>query len=164
MRTVKNGLKSALILLVLCTFFIKCNITYKVRNQFNNIERILHVPCGKVTIELVGKGNSKFVLKQKLDLDSEIMFNLDSLYIFYNDIKVKDFSKNKLTRSGERSFLISNNKTLETAFDLDKGVFEGDTIIVFGPGIIVCNQEPIDLDTIYYSFRNNIRIRGVNDF
>ena len=66
-----------------------CNLTYKVRNQQNDIESILYMPCGKVTIELIGKGNSKFVFSQKFDLDEKIIIYKDSLKIFLNEKQVK---------------------------------------------------------------------------
>ena len=71
-------------LILLLLLFNACNITYKVRNQYNDIEQALHMPCGKIAIELVGKGNSKFVFKQKFDLDEKAIVYTDSLKIFYN--------------------------------------------------------------------------------
>jgi len=148
----------------LCIVIDGCNITYKVRNQHNDIEQLIHFPCGKISIELIGKGNSKFVLKQSFDLDQDIIINMDSLIICYNDLVVDADHKHKNSKSNQKEMIISEKKILETAFELHKGVFEGDTITVFGKKYMKCDNVSITLDTIIYSFRNNLRIRGVNDF
>ncbi|MCG8308192.1 MAG: hypothetical protein MI975_12425 [Cytophagales bacterium] len=162
----KNGKfwRSILILLIAGALWTKCNITYKVRNQYNQIAHLYHFPCGKLSVELVGKGNSKFIVKQKFDLYADIVVRPDCLRIVYNDIAVDGEFKEKMARTGKREINISDKKTLEIAFDLDRGVFEGDTILVCGQKYMKCQDEFLSLDTVFYSFRNNIRIRGINDF
>lgn len=142
------------------TLFAGCNITYKVRNQFNDIEHTLHVPCGKVTIELIGRGNSKFMLRQRFNVDEKVVLFPDSLRVYYNDKKIEidqNFRKN------EKRIEISENKTLDVSFKFESGVFEGDTIIIYGNDYMNCNGIVIPLDTMIYSFVNTFRIAGVND-
>ncbi len=142
---------------------VGCNITYKVRNQFNDIEHLVHFPCGKVSVELIGKGNSVFTFKQRFDIESEISINSDSLHVYCNKkvIDIKHDLKNNNKKSNWTS--LDNKKTWEVSFNLDKGVFEGDTIIVYGNNYLRCHDEYISLDTMVYSFINNLRIKGVND-
>jgi hypothetical protein len=143
--------------------FTSCNITYKVRNQFYDIEHRISFPCGDVYIELVGRGNSIFTLRQKFDVQSEIYVNTDSLKISYNykpvivDYNLKDI------KNGSGSIKIDNRKTLDFSFKSDKSVFEGDTILVYNNNYIQCNDDMIALDSLIFSFINNIRIAGVND-
>ena len=141
-----------------------CNLTYKVRNQNNEIERIFHTPCGKISIELVGKGNSKFVLKQKFDLDEKAIVYMDSLKIFYNEKLIIAEHNLKTGKNTPVGMEIKENKLWEASFEFEKGVFEGDTIKVSGPGYVHCKDHVITLDTMVYSFVNSLRIFGVNDF
>ena len=149
--------------ILLLLLFSACNITYKVRNQHNDIERVLYMPCGKITIELVGKGNSKFVFKQKFDLDEKAIVYTDSLKIFYNKKLVKAKQSLKNGKNIHEEIEIIGNKLWESSFEFEKGVFEGDTISVIGPGYVHCKDHVISLDTMVYSFTNSLRIYGVND-
>lgn len=160
MKEVRKGL----LFLSLWIFVAGCNITYKVRNQHSEIEQILHFPCGKVAIELVGRGNSKFVLSQKFDVSERISVFEDSLFVYYNGNLVPIDHSLKAGSFNDLGKKIEENKTWEASFDLDKGVFEGDTIMVYGENYIRCYEESITLDTIIFSFVNNLRIKGVNDF
>lgn len=121
------------------------------------------MPCGKISMELVGKGNSKFVFKQKFDSDNKVIVYMDSLRIFYNrkQIEVRHNLKNALNIHEGKE--IAGNKLWETSFEFDTGVFEGDTIVIVGPGYVRCKDQVISLDTLVYSFVNSLRIHGVND-
>ena len=143
--------------------FNSCHITYKVRNQNYDIEEILYLPCGKVTAELVGKGNSKFVFKQRFDLDTMAIVQLDSLYIYYNDTQIKINHNIKGQKQSIGGIEVLDKLTWDASFELEKGVFEGDTILVYAPNYIQCNMHWITLDTMIFSFANNLRIFGVNE-
>ena len=156
----RNGLKFLLSLVILLGCY-GCHITYKVRNQQNELVHILSTPCGTSSIELIGRGNSKFMVKQSFELDAEVQIRTDSIKVFYNDFEVLTKHNNRDARDGVMSLEKSGN--LETSFEFDSGVFEGDTIKVFAPAYLRCFEHDISLDTIIYSFVNNLRIRGVND-
>lgn len=141
-----------------------CNLTYKVRNQNNEIEKIFNTPCGNISIELVGRGNSKFVFKQKFDLDEKAIVYLDSLKIYYNEKLIIAEHNLKNGKNIQGGIEVKEKKLWEASFEFEKGVFEGDTIIVFGPGFMNCKDQVITLDTMVYAFINNLRIYGVNDF
>jgi len=141
-----------------------CNITYKVRNQHGDITYIQHLPCGRVTYELIGKGNSKFMIKQRFDLDSDIQIFPDLLELHYNDNIIEAIQDLKKSIKNHEFITVSGRKSMQTAFEFDKGVFEGDTILVYGKGYMKCNNEVISMDTLIFSFINNLRIHGVNDF
>ena len=156
-------LKSLLFIIpfiILCS----CHITYKVRNQRNNIDEVMYFPCGKITIELEGRGNSKFTLNQKFELDEPVMIYMDSVKIFYNKKKINADFNLKNENGTHDPKMISGNSLLEASFEFEKGVFEGDTISVFGPGFIRCKDHEVTLDTLIYTFINKLRIYGVNDF
>ena len=123
----------------------------------------MYMPCGKISIELVGKGNSKFVFKQKIDLDDKVIVYTDSLRIFYNKKHIKVEHKLKNASNIHEGNEIVGNKTWEASFELDEGVFEGDTITVVGPGYVHCKDHIVSLDTMVYTFTNSLRIYGVND-
>lgn len=148
----------------LSVLFLGCDLTYKVRNQHNDIEETLHVPCGKLTLELIGKGNSKFVFSQKFNLDNEMLVFLDSINVYYNDDEIPINHNLKNGKLKSQGFAVNGKKAIESTFKLDKGVFEGDTIRIIGPNYIQCNDHLISLDTMIYTFINNLRIFGVNDF
>lgn len=150
--------------LFLISIFTGCDLTYKVRNQHNDIEEILHTPCGKVTFELVGRGNSKFVFNQKFDPDESIIVNLDSLKIFYNDFELTTAHDVKNNNKSQGIVEIKSKKSLETTFQIDQGVFEGDTIKIYGLNYLKCGDQFITLDTVVFAFINNLRIFGVNEF
>jgi len=153
-----------LIQLFLPIMFTGCDLTYKVRNQHNAIEETIHVPCGKVTFELVGRGNSKFVFNQKVDPDESIIVFPDSLKIFYNDYELNVDHNIKNGNKFQGGVEIKGKKSIETSFQIQKGVFEGDTIKVVGVNYLKCSDQLINLDTVTFAFINNLRIFGVNEF
>ena len=153
-----------LIQLVIPIFFSGCDLTYKVRNQHNAIEETFQVPCGKVTFELVGRGNSKFVFNQKVDPDENMIIFPDSLKVFYNDYELTSVHDIKNGNKFHGAVEVSGKKSIETSFQIDKGVFEGDTIKIVGVNYIKCGNQFINLDTVTFAFFNNLRIFGVNEF
>ncbi len=158
-----NAIRVLLILMgsVLCN---SCHLTYKVRNQHYEIEDVIHFSCGTVTIELVGKGNSKFVVKQRFDLDAAAIVQMDSLQVYYNDKPIDTRYNIKKQKQSDGGIEVQDKLIWDAAFEVESGVFEGDTILVFAPGYIQCKGQLIDMDTIIFSFANNLRIFGVNDF
>ncbi len=141
-----------------------CNLTYKVRNQHSNIEEIINIPCGKINVELIGRGNSKFVFKQKFNLDETSYVYIDSLKILYNDFAITPVNNLKNRTNSGCGIEINGKGSWESSFELEKGVFEGDTIKIFGSQYLQCKGQNITLDTLVYTFINNLRIQGVNDF
>ncbi len=141
-----------------------CNLTYKVRNQDYEIEDVIYFSCGKVTVELVGKGDSKFVIKQRFDLDAESLVQIDSLHVYYNDRRIETRNNIKKQKQADGGIEIQDKFIWDAEFEVEGGVFEGDTIFVFAPGYIQCKGKFSDMDTIIFSFANNLRIFGVNDF
>lgn len=141
-----------------------CNITYKVRNQHYEIESVLHTSCGKIMIELVGKGNSKFVVKQQCDLSEKVIVYMDSLRVFFNEKQIKVQHRINGEHNPQMEIELKENDLWEASFQFERGVFDGDTITVFGPTYLECENHVIALDTIIYSFSNRLRIHGVNDF
>jgi hypothetical protein len=161
----KNIFNLVGVIFILCSLLLSaCHITYKVRNQHSEVESILHTSCGKITIELVGRGNSKFVIKQTFDLSEKVIVNMDSIHVFYNNrpIRVKHNLINE--EKSQMQIELNENDLWESSFQFDKGVFEGDTIAVFGSAYVQCREQVISLDTLYFSFTNRLRIYGVNDF
>ncbi len=141
-----------------------CNLTYNVRNQHNDIKCILYMPCGKVTIELIGRGNSKFVFRQKFNLDENIIVFADSLKIYLNEKQIAVNHNLKNEQNNHDGLEIKDNKLWEASFQLEEGVFEGDTISVVGPSYVLCKDQVISLDSMVYSFRNSLQIYGINDY
>ena len=164
MRLPQNYIAITFLLIALTQLIFGCNLTYKVRNQNHDIEEIIYLPCGKVTVELVGKGNSKFLFRQKFDLDNKVIVFMDSLKIFYNERQIIAEHNLKSSIKASGGMEIEKNKAWEASFQFEKGVFEGDTILITGPGYLHCNGKLVTLDTMVYSFINNLRIYGVNDF
>ena len=58
---------------------------------------------------------------------------------------------------------IKNKKVLDSQFKIEAGVFEGDTIIVFASNYLICGQEYHNIDSLHFTFINNLRIKGIND-
>lgn len=161
----KNNFNWGVFFLLLHLLFLSaCNITYKVRNQHHEVESILHTSCGKITIELMGRGNSKFIIRQKFDLSDRVTIYMDSLHVYFNNkqIKINHNLKNEMNPQTEVE--LKENDVWETSFEFEKGIFEGDTIMVFGPSYVHCKDHIITLDSIFYSFTNRLRIYGINDF
>ena len=144
-------------------FLPGCDLTYKVRNQHSSIENIIHFPCGKITSELVGKGDSKFVFVQKFDLDEDVYVQVDSLRIYCNDLSVKVNHNLKKFSSTHGLIRVKDKKRWEASFQVEKGVFEGDTIWIYAPAYLQCHDQFVTLDSLVFAFVNNLRIFGVND-
>ncbi len=156
-------LKHLIISLSLVLFFLSsCNVTYKVLTTDNELEELLHMPCGKLTIEMIGKGNSKFTVTQHFDLKEKITINPSAFEAYYNgnqvDIKLLD----KTFKDLDRDYEVSGNDQFDYFFELNEGVFDGDTIALIAPRYIKCMGDFVGLDTVYYTFRNRLRIYGVN--
>ena len=158
----KVGIIWACLSLLLPLLYIGCNLTYKVRNQYYEIEEILYLPCGKITCDLIGKGNSRFVFRQRFDIDGPATIHLDSLKIYINNRSVQRYHNQIGNKDGITKWEVQSKEVWETSFELDRGVFEGDTIKVFGDGYVNCGNESITLDTMVYAFINSLRIHGVN--
>ena len=154
--------KFSFFLILLIPLSSGCNITYKIRNQFGELQELIHLPCGDVTLELIGKGNSKFTLRQRFNLEAKMLLNVDSIHVIFNGNEVRGGFKNINNRPQNKSLALFGINTLEFAFDLDEGVFEGDTIQVFGRNYFHCENQGKDLDTILYTFTNTFKIQGVN--
>jgi hypothetical protein len=144
-----------------CFLLVSCHITYTVRNQYQELEQLLHFPCGKVGLELEGKGNSKFIFSQKFDLDSPVTTFPDSVRIFFNEIPITYTIKNKSKNQSDQSKLVQSER-VEILFETTRGVFDGDRIIIFAPNYMMCNDLIVGFDTISYNFTNRLRIYGVN--
>jgi hypothetical protein len=146
---------------LLVVVLFSCNITYAVRNQRNVFSETLYFPCGKVAFELRGKGNSKFVFYQQIHSDENFIINPDSLHVYFNDEPQVLFHKFKNVRGRGKEILQGVNM-LETSFEIEGGVFEGDTIFIYAPGYVFCHTDIVDMNMLVYPFINNIRIYGVN--
>lgn len=143
--------------------FFSCNLTYKVRNQHSTLEDFLFMPCGKVSLELIGKGNSKFTFRQHFLLDESVTLHGGALMISYNEqILQPVISLSKPGKNGSEIWQLSGHEIIEHSFVLEDGVFEGDTIKIFSSGYLNCREQIMDIDTLVYSFTNNFRILGVN--
>lgn len=140
-----------------------CNLTYKVRNQFHEIEEIVYLPCGKISVELVGKGNSKFTFKQRLELDKPIQLKLDALTVLYNNQRISIQHNLRNNRQSGQMVKIKAKEVWEASFQFDSGVYEGDTIKVFAHNYVQCEGVSISLDTLKFTFVNAFTIHGVNN-
>jgi hypothetical protein len=89
---------------------------------------------------------------------------MDSLKIIYNERQIIAEHNLNSGIKANGGMEIEKNKSWETSFQFEQGVFEGDTILITGPGYVLCKGELVSLDTMVYSFINNLRIYGVNDF
>lgn len=164
MRNLSNYRVMIFLTIAVCQLVFGCNLTYKVRNQNHDIEEILYLPVGKITVELVGKGNSKFIFRQKFDLLDNAIVYVDSLKIICNDVQIAAEHNLNSSRKVKGGVEIEKGQSWEASFEFESGVFEGDTILIAGPGYVQCRDQVISLDTMIYSFTNNLRIYGVNDF
>ncbi len=153
--------KAFVIFFFLAQILASCGITYKVRTTDNELEELLFSPCGQLGLELVGKGNSKFIIRQRFLMNEDIYFYPDSIRAFYNRNPVElHFTDRKL--SGQGRIKISGEDKMDVSFELEDGVFDGDTIVIIAPRFIKCKDDLVTLDTIYYTFSNRLRIHGVN--
>jgi hypothetical protein len=143
-------------------FLASCGITYKVRNTKNELEEVLYFPCGHITFALEGAGNSKFKLKQRFDLSERIELYADSLQVIYNGKALPGNRISKGLATTDGIVEITQNERFEFGFELEEGVFDGDTIAIYAPDFIKCSQDFITLDTVFYTFENRLRIYGVN--
>ena len=112
-------------------------------------------------MELIGKGNSIFTFKQQFQGEDQVFVNPDSLILCCNN-KVISAEHNIKNRNSDWIEL-KNKNIWEASFRIEGGVFEGDTITVFASNYLMCDQQFFSLDTLVYSFINNLRIRGIND-
>lgn len=142
--------------------FSSCNITYKVRDQYQELEQFLYFPCGKVGFELIGRGNSKFIFRQNFILNKHVTVFPDSMKFFLNDKPISVGSNKGDGFDVLKVIEIEGNKKNEIYFETEEGVFDGDTIAVFAERYLNCDGEFIGFDTIYYTFLNRVRIHGVN--
>ena len=153
---IRSNLKFIFVLML----FASCNITYKVRNSKNEISDLLRMPCGKLNTELIGRGNSKFILQLHGEFKDSIKINPYAVEIFYNkeaieyDLQSFNPSKQNIPMLGDHH--------LSYIFEIKEGVFDGDTILVSAPSYIYCVENVVSLDTIIYAFSNRLRIHGVN--
>lgn len=143
-------------------FLASCGITYKVRNTKNELEEVLYFPCGNITFELEGAGNSKFTVKQRFALSEKVELYADSLHVIYNGKALPSNRISKGVVATDGIVEISQNERVEFVFGLEDGVFDGDTIAIYAPDFIKCRQDFITLDTVFYTFENRLRIYGVN--
>jgi hypothetical protein len=138
-----------------------CGITYTVRTTKNELEEVLFTPCGKLGVALIGKGNSKFFILQRFTMKEPAMIFSDSLFVLYNHMPVKlHFSDERFLERNQLE--IKDVEKIEAYFELDDGVFDGDTIAICASRYIQCMGDHVNLDTIYYTFSNRLRIHGVN--
>jgi hypothetical protein len=143
-------------------FLPSCGISYKVRTTKSELQEVLFFPCGNITFELEGVGNSKFTMTQRFKLSEKIELFTDSLMVIYNG---KVLSRNLISVkevTPGRAVQITQNERIEFVFHLDEGVFDGDTIAIYAPDFIKCRQDFLALDTVFYTFENRLRIHGVN--
>ena len=153
-------MSKAVMLVMLVQIFVSCNITYKVRNTDNELEEVLHMPCGELGLEIIGKGNSKFRLRHRFLTREQIFLNPDSLHIFCNSEQI-DYKYPRLNK-GNKPYILEGEEKYDVQFEIATGVFDGDTIALVGPRYIKCRQDFVNLDTVYYTFINRLRIHGVN--
>jgi len=146
----------------ICTLvyvLVSCNVTYKVYNTENELKSLLHTPCGTLAIQLIGKGNSKFRMLHEYQAKEPIIIYSDSLMVLFNGVTIN--AEHQKLSSGEH-WELENNDSFEVQFIIEEGVFDGDTIAIFGRGYVQCLNDFVELDTVYYTFKNRLRIHGVN--
>lgn len=153
-------LKGFLTSLLLILFCVSCGVTYKVRNQHAEIEYYVYSPCGKVGLELVGRGDSKFTIIQRFELDFEAYTNPGSLFILLNDEPVEY----EHSVSGAKVLHKAGISRAEIKFETSRRVKDGDIIAVSGQNYLNCRDNMTGIDTIYYKFANRLIIHGVNSF
>lgn len=151
--------KKQFILVILAFFITSCNITYKVRNTGNELEEILHMPCGEMGFELIGRGKSKFRIRHRFSVKQGIVVYPDALKIVFNN-RIMDCHYPDI-KKGDQYYLEGKGK-YDVQFEIKEGVFDGDTIAIVGQRYIQCKDDFVNLDTVYYTFINRLRIHGVN--
>ena len=144
-----------------CLSLSSCHISYVVRNQHEMLAHNLYFICGRVGFELEGKGDSKFIFRQKFDLDAPVTYYPDSVKIYFNDSPIEYHLKNR-DKNQTEIYEKASHSMLELAFETTRGVFDGDSIIIFATNYIKCNDQFVGFDTISYTFKNRLRIYGVN--
>ncbi len=146
--------------LSIMVFFLSCGVTYKVSNQHAEYEHFVYFPCGKVGLELVGRGNSKFTLIQNFELDSPVKSFPGAVEILINDQPIQTELRNV---SVERQHDKGISKT-EIKFETPSRVKDGDMIAISSQNYVHCRDFVAGIDTIYYKFANRLVIHGVNSF
>ncbi len=139
-----------------------CHITYQVRNDNKNLNEVFATPCGTVTMQLEGRGNSKFIFRQIYHQDSTVHVFPDSVKIYYNGV---DQAVKGTLRGQKPVAMIKMKKEeyrLEFVFDLAPGVFDGDSIMIISDAFLECHGQALSFDTLIYSFQNPVRIYGIN--
>ncbi|MDZ7608489.1 MAG: hypothetical protein U5K79_23540 [Cyclobacteriaceae bacterium] len=161
----KNTKSSGWVLSIIIIFLLfSCKVTYTVRNQQQTLAEIVAIPCGSIKSELVGRGNSKFVFRQKIIVDSPIVLFADSIRILFNQQSVR-YTKTNLGKNDSGVLKLLHGKyDMEWFFNLPEGVFDGDTIRIVQRSYIDCASELHSQSDLIYTFRNPVRIQGVNEF
>jgi len=148
--------------IILILLLFSCRLTYKVRNQQLLLTEILAIPCGTISSELEGKGNSRFTFRQKIIVDNPIVLFTDSIKIFYNN-QIVPYTKNNPGKNDSRVLkLIHGDYNMEWVFNIHEGVFDGDTIRIVQHSYIDCANELFSQTDMIYTFKNPVRIQGVN--
>jgi hypothetical protein len=111
---------------------------------------------------LEGRGNSKFVFRQKIIVDSPVLLFADSIQIFYNN-QLVSYIRTNLEKNDSGTLELTHGKyDMEWFFNLPEGVFDGDTIRIVQRSFIDCANELHSQSDMIYTFRNPVRIQGVN--
>lgn len=148
--------------IILIFLLFACKVTYKVRNQQQSLTELWAIPCGTIHSELEGRGNSKFVFRQKIIVDNPILLFADSIGIFYNS-QLVSYARTSLGKNDSGILeLIHGKYDMEWFFNLPEGVFDGDTIRIVHRSYIDCANELYSQSDMIYTFRNPVRIQGVN--
>jgi len=148
--------------MILILIISSCKMTYIVRNQNQALTEISAIPCGSMKSALEGRGNSKFTYRQKIIVDSPVMLFADSIKIFYNNQLVPS-AITGLGKNRSGVFKIDHGDfDLEWYFSLPEGVFDGDTIKIIQHSFIDCANERHSTSDMIYTFKNPVRIQGVN--
>ena len=139
-----------------------CHVTYKVRNNQQSLQDIMAFPCGTVNMELEGRGNSKFIFRQKFMLDRPMIYFPDSVRVLYNNLIVGPLGFKSDASFSKNIKLSPGNHKMELVFEIHDGVFDGDTIKIIAKSFIECQESRHSLDALIYTFRNPVIIQGVN--
>ena len=163
---INSGLGSNLIALKLTQYLVPilllsgC-VTYKVRDQNNEITSRLTFPCGYFQTELRGKGNSSFTFWIEYKIKDTIFVATDSIQVWLNSDEI-DY---KITNSKNRNILKSKmfgEGEFGYEFDTGRKVFTGDSIKVYAKNWLICKDKAVSMDTATFAFINALRIEGVN--
>jgi hypothetical protein len=137
-------------------------MAYKVRTISGDLKEKTDFPCGSLSIQLEGKGNSQFSLVHRFDLEEKVLLFPDSIHVLFNGVELPGNIAGTEIPDSQRTLQIDGNEKFHLEFHTTEGVFEGDTICAYGVGFIKCRQDFITLDSVFYTFTNRLRIVGVN--